>query len=86
MSRRKPSDEPKKAVSTEKDARIPKLPPSADDARDEGPRLIPLSDPTGEHSRLEHYLDLADAALKAQAEAAAETSNSKSDQPKNPPE
>jgi hypothetical protein len=39
------------------------LPPTADEARDEGPRLIPLGERAREPSRLEHYLDLADRAL-----------------------
>lgn len=43
--------------------RVELLPPSADAARDEGPRLIPLEDRAREPSRLEHYLDLADRAL-----------------------
>ena len=43
--------------------RVERLPPSADAARDEGPRLLPLGDRVSEPSRLEHYLDLADAAL-----------------------
>lgn len=38
------------------------IPPEQPAARDEGPRLIPL-DISKEPSRLEHYLDLADAAL-----------------------
>lgn len=46
-----------------KRAKIERLPPTAPGARDEGPRLIPLEDPISEPSRLEHYLDLADAAL-----------------------
>jgi hypothetical protein len=43
--------------------RVELLPPTADEARDEGPRLIPLGDRAREPSRLEHYLDLADRAL-----------------------
>lgn len=43
--------------------RVQRLPPTAPDARDEGPRLIPLEDRVSEPSRLEHYLDLADVAL-----------------------
>ena len=42
---------------------VKRLPPTAPAARDEGPRLLPLGEPTKEPSRLEHYLDLADAAL-----------------------
>jgi hypothetical protein len=43
--------------------RVKRLPPTAPAARDEGPRLLPLDETTRESSRLEHYLDLADAAL-----------------------
>lgn len=39
------------------------IPPSEPDARDEGPRLIPLEDRSKEPSRLDHYLELADKAL-----------------------
>ena len=39
------------------------IPPTADAARDEGPRLIPLGDRSKDPSRLEHYLDPADTAL-----------------------
>jgi hypothetical protein len=44
-------------------SKIKRLPPTAPAARDEGPRLLPLDETTKEPSRLEHYLDLADAAL-----------------------
>ena len=37
-------------------------------ARDEGPRLLPLTDKSKEPSRLEHYLDLADAALETKSD------------------
>jgi len=43
--------------------KVERLPPSAEAARDEGPRLLPLEDRVSEPSRLEHYLDLADVAL-----------------------
>ena len=43
--------------------RVKKLPSTAPAARDEGPRLLPLGEAPKEPSRLEHYLDLADAAL-----------------------
>jgi hypothetical protein len=46
-----------------KPRKVERLPPTAAAARDEGPRLIPLEDRISEPSRLEHYLDLADAAL-----------------------
>ncbi|GAC1436864.1 MAG: hypothetical protein NVS1B11_21360 [Terriglobales bacterium] len=51
----------KKKVKPE--GRVKLLPPTAEAARDEGPRLLPLGDPPKEPSRLEHYLDLADTAL-----------------------
>ncbi|HXM93654.1 MAG TPA: hypothetical protein VOA64_05270 [Candidatus Dormibacteraeota bacterium] len=52
----------KRALQTQ--SSVQRLPPSADAARDEGPRLLPLGDATShEPSRLEHYLDLADLAL-----------------------
>lgn len=44
-------------------AKLRRIPPTAPSARDEGPRLIPLEDPSKEPSRLEHYLELADTAL-----------------------
>jgi hypothetical protein len=43
--------------------KLERLPPTSEAARDEGPRLIPLDEPAKEPSRVEHYLDLADAAL-----------------------
>jgi len=40
------------------------LSPRNPDARDEGPRLIPLDEPrTSERARLDHYLSLADKML-----------------------
>ena len=45
--------------------KVKKLPSTAPAARDEGPRLLPLGQAPKEPSRLEHYLDLADAALGA---------------------
>ena len=42
---------------------VQRIPPTAEAARDEGPRLIPLADRSKEPSRLEHYLELADRAL-----------------------
>ena len=47
-----------------KKSKLERLPPTSEAARDEGPRLLPLSDRTKEPSPLEHYLDLADAALE----------------------
>jgi len=43
--------------------KLKRLPPTAPSARDEGPRLLPLGERVSEPSKLEHYLDLADAAL-----------------------
>jgi hypothetical protein len=51
-----------------KKRKVERLPPTSEAARDEGPRLLPLSDRAKEPSRLEHYLDLADAALEAKLE------------------
>lgn len=48
--------------------KVKRIPPTADSARDEGPRLLPLGDRVGEPSKLEHYLDLADAALGLKSE------------------
>ena len=45
--------------------KVKKLPSTARAARDEGPRLLPLGEAPKEPSRLEHNLDLADAALGA---------------------
>ena len=54
----------KRAVkSGSNNPKLQRLPPTAEDARDEGPRLIPLDDRSKEPSRLEHYLELADKAL-----------------------
>jgi hypothetical protein len=49
--------------------RVKRLPPTAPSARDEGPRLLPLGDRVSEPSKLDHYLDLADAALGLRDEA-----------------
>jgi hypothetical protein len=51
----------KKADSKGK-PKVKRLPPTDAAARDEGPRLLPLSE-SKEPSRLEHYLELADSAL-----------------------
>jgi hypothetical protein len=56
----KTSGERRKKGPTRK---VKRLPPTAPAARDEGPRLLPLGDRVSEPSKLEHYLDLADAAL-----------------------
>ena len=59
----------KKSVETKtkklEGRKVKKLPSTAPAARDEGPRLLPLGQAPKEPSRLEHYLDLADAALGA---------------------
>ena len=51
-----------------------RIPPTAEAARDEGPRLIPLADRSKEPSRLEHYLELADRALGMKREPKIENS------------
>lgn len=53
----------KRKLSSKKIARLKRIPPTEADARDEGPRLIPLEERGNEPSRLEHYLELADTAL-----------------------
>jgi hypothetical protein len=55
----------KKRKSTPRAAKRPRLkplPPNAPAARDEGPRLIPLT-PGKDQTGLEHFLRLADVAL-----------------------
>ncbi len=59
-------------------SRVKRLPPTAPSARDEGPRLLPLGDRISEPSRLEHYLDLADAALGLRGEVHTEIANRRS--------
>lgn len=56
MKKRKPT--PPKA----KGARLKPLPPNAPSARDEGPRLLPLT-PGKDQTGMEHFLRLADVAL-----------------------
>ena len=53
----------KRKLPSKKIAKLKLIPPTEADARDEGPRLIPLEDRANEPSRLEHYLELADTAL-----------------------
>jgi len=53
----------KRKLPSKKIAKLKLIPPTAADARDEGPRLIPLEERSNEPSRLEHYLELADTAL-----------------------
>lgn len=55
--------EGKHKMRAKKNSKLKLIPPTADDARDEGPRLIPLDERSNEPSRLEHYLELADTAL-----------------------
>ena len=53
----------KRKNPSKKIVKLKLIPPTAADARDEGPRLIPLEERSNEPSRLEHYLELADTAL-----------------------
>ena len=53
----------KRKPSREAGSKLKPIPPTEEIARDEGPRLIPLSEHSKEPSRLEHYLELADTAL-----------------------
>lgn len=53
----------KRKLPSKKNAKLKLIPPTEADARDEGPRLIPLEEHSNEPSRLEHYLELADTAL-----------------------
>ena len=57
------SAEVKRKLPEIKHAKLKLIPPNEADARDEGPRLIPLGERSSEPSRLEHYLELADTAL-----------------------
>jgi hypothetical protein len=54
---------PKRKRQDKGKPKVKRLPPTAAEARDEGPRLLPLADAAKEPSRLEHYLELADSAL-----------------------
>ena len=58
---------PRKEKDSSRRANVVKLHPSKHDARDEGSRLIPLDGKAADDSissdRMNHYLDLADAAL-----------------------
>jgi len=49
--------------STKDKDQVQRIPPSAEAAHDEGPRLIPLEEGS-RPSRLEHYLRLADILLR----------------------
>jgi hypothetical protein len=61
----------KRRLPAKKHAKVKRIPPTEADARDEGPRLIPLDERSNEPSRLEHYLELADTALGLKRAAAA---------------
>ncbi len=63
MKRKKPRKPSIKGRAVKSKAQVQRIPPTAEAARDEGPRLIPLADRSKEPSRLEHYLELADRAL-----------------------
>jgi hypothetical protein len=52
----------KSAAGKAKGPRLKALPPNAPAARDEGPRLLPLT-PGKDQTGLEHFLRLADVAL-----------------------
>jgi hypothetical protein len=58
--------------------KVERIPPNLPAARDEGPRLLPL-DGLKEPSRLEHLLDLADAALQLKPQSQGHSSTSKND-------
>src|SRR2546423_6339440 len=48
---------------------VQRFTPGDEEARDEGPRLIPLSPMRFEHPKVEHYLALADSALLGRSAA-----------------
>jgi len=60
----------KRKLPSKKTARLKRIRPTEAEARDEGPRLIPLEERSNEPSRLEHYLELADTALGLSRSAA----------------
>ncbi len=60
-----PKRKPKSGRRAKK-PRITKLAPSQAAARDEGPRLIPLSKPQ-DPSKIDHWVELADKALSSPA-------------------
>jgi hypothetical protein len=63
LKRKKPGKRSVKVRAVKNTVQVQRIPPSAEAARDEGPRLIHLADRSKEPSRLEHYLELADRAL-----------------------
>ncbi len=52
----------KRKAENRSQRRVKAIPPTSKEARDEGPRLIPLG-PLPEEPRVQRYLELADAAL-----------------------
>ncbi|MGH9517014.1 MAG: hypothetical protein ACRD3P_15195 [Terriglobales bacterium] len=69
MKRKKPRKPSVKGRAVKSVTLVQRIPPTAETARDEGPRLIPLADRSKEPSRLEHYLELADRALGMKRES-----------------
>jgi hypothetical protein len=63
LKRKKPQKPAAKGRAVKPAMQVQRIPSTAEDARDEGPRLIPLAERSKEPSRLEHYLELADRAL-----------------------
>jgi hypothetical protein len=63
LKRKKPQKPSAKRRAVKPVTKVQRIPSTAEAARDEGPRLIPLADRSKEPSRLEHYLELADRAL-----------------------
>jgi hypothetical protein len=63
LKRKKSRKPAAKSRAVKSSTKVQRIPPTAEAARDEGPRLIPLADRSKEPSRLEHYLELADRAL-----------------------
>ena len=49
--------------------RVKVIRPNKPEARDEGPRLLPLDKPEQQDSKLQHYIKLADLALAKRAPA-----------------
>ena len=68
MKRNKPQKPDIKGRPVKSKTQVQRIPATADAARDEGPRLIPLAERSKEPSRLEHYLELADRALGTKRE------------------
>jgi hypothetical protein len=68
LKRKKPGKPSVKRRALKPVPKVQRIPSTAEAARDEGPRLIPLADRSKEPSRLEHYLELADRALGVKRE------------------